>query len=76
MQDNQFQGQENCENRGNSAEIIRKVPFQNKEIIVLHKFHIKIRKSHFKQRKPFFKRDLERNGRKSWLYYFLKFFFA
>ena len=61
------------------AEIMRKVPYQNKEIII---YFISKRKSHFKLQKVLFKRGLERNSknqkvlriwrRKRWWDYFLQ----
>ena len=48
---------------GINAKIIRKVPFQYKEIMVHTKFHIKIRTPYFKLRKALFKMDLKTNGK-------------
>ena len=50
------QGGENCGKRGNSVEQMRKVPFQNKEIIVPTKFHI--------SSKSTFQKGFRRNGKK------------
>ena len=58
MQENQLQGRVD---RGNNAEIARKIPSQNKDIYT--KFHFKVRKPHFKLRKALFKRGLKRNGK-------------
>ena len=54
MQENQFQDRGN---RENNAEIMWKVPFQNKNFCT--KFHIKVRKLHSELRKALFKRSLE-----------------